>query len=54
MAYAHLLPRLLELQLIELHHMGFPLVDFPLDHDKNAKCEFYSGAFGLDIEDHKG
>src|SRR4051812_39804959 len=47
--YAQLLPRLLELQLIELRELATP-EKLPPTFDANARCEFHSGAPGHDIE----
>ncbi|XP_058758595.1 uncharacterized protein LOC131631841 [Vicia villosa] len=49
MPYAQLLPRLLELQLIELRELATP-EKLPPTFDANARCEFHSGAPGHDIE----
>src|SRR3954470_739202 len=50
--YAQLLPRLLELQLIELRDLATPEKLSP-NFDVNARCEFHSGAPGHDIENCK-
>src|SRR4051812_26019065 len=52
MPYAQLLPRLLELQLVELRELDTP-EKLPPTFDANARCEFHSGAPGHDIENCK-
>src|SRR3954466_9804931 len=49
MPYAQLLPRLLELQLVELRELATP-EKLPPNFDTNARCEFHSGAPGHNVE----
>ena len=54
MTHIQLLPHLFEIQLVKLHALGHPPINFLPDFDVNARCASHLGAPGYDIEDCKG